>query len=120
MLHHGTEQRSAEMEQCIRNCSDCHHICVETVTYCLKQGGKHAEPQHVRLLMDCAQICATSADFMMRGSDMHHLTCGVCAEVCQRCAESCERMGDDEQMQACEEMCRRCAESCRQMAHHAA
>ena len=23
------------------------------------------------------------------------LTCGVCAEVCERCAQSCDRFGDD-------------------------
>jgi hypothetical protein len=53
---------------------------------------------------------------MLRGSDLHVLTCGVCAEVCMRCAEACERMGDDETMKRCAEVCRRCAESCRQMA----
>jgi hypothetical protein len=67
-------------------------------------------------LLDCASICHTSADFMLRGSDLHRPTCGVCAEVCQRCAESCERMAEDELDRRCAEVCRRCAESCRQMA----
>jgi hypothetical protein len=69
-------------------------------------------------MADCAQICRTSADFMIRGSDLHPLTCGVCAEVCQRCADDCEQMpGADATMKRCAQVCRDCAESCRQMSH---
>jgi hypothetical protein len=106
---------SVDMRECITECTECHRICLETVAYCLGQGGRHAEAEHVRLLLDCAEICATSANFMMRGSELHTLTCSACAEVCARCAESCERMGDDETMRRCAEVCRRCAESCRRM-----
>ena len=109
---------STEMLDCIRRCSDCHRACAETLMYCLQQGGRHAESNHIRLLMDCAQICQTSADFMLRGSDLHALTCSACAEICQRCFEDCARMADDNRMAACAEECRRCAESCRQMAGH--
>ena len=116
MPHSAGQQMSEEMRQCIQACSDCHRICMETVNYCLQQGGTHAEAAHIRLLLDCAEICRTSADFMIRGSDLHGRTCAVCAEVCERCAEDCERFGDDAQMKACAETCRRCAESCRRMA----
>lgn len=112
-----THQLSTEMRECIDNCTQCHSICVETTNHCLEMGGKHAEASHIRLLLDCAEICATSADFMLRGSDMHGKTCGVCAEACERCAEDCERIADgDELMLRCAEMCRTCAESCRKMA----
>lgn len=112
-----THQMSTEMRDCISNCTECHTICVETVNHCLEMGGKHAEASHIRELLDCAQVCATSADFMLRGSDLHANVCGVCAEACERCAESCERLAEeDELMLRCAEICRRCAESCRQMA----
>jgi hypothetical protein len=108
---------SREMQECIDNCLDCHAVCERTIAHCLRLGGRHAAPDHIRLLQDCSQICATSADFMLRESDLHKLTCGVCAEVCERCAEHCERMaGDDEQMRECVRMCRECAATCRQMA----
>jgi len=112
-----SHQLSSEMRDCIANCTDCHTICVETVTHCLEMGGKHAEASHIRELLDCAQACSTSADFMLRGSDLHAGTCSVCADACDHCAESCERIADgDELMLRCAEMCRRCAESCRRMA----
>ena len=78
--------------------------------------GPHVEAAHLRLLLDCAEICQTSADFMLRGSELHGQVCGVCADVCDRCAQSCAQFGDDQQMQACAEECRKCAESCRKMA----
>lgn len=111
-MPHGSEP----MEQCIQACTECHHICLETVSYCLDQGGPHAGAAHVRLLLDCAQICQTSADFMIRGSTLHNQTCGVCADVCTRCAESCERFDGDAEMQTCAKTCRQCTASCQQMA----
>jgi len=110
-------QLSTEMRDCIANCSDCHTVCVETTAHCLDMGGQHADAAHIRALLDCAQACAASADFMLRGSELHGRVCGFCAEACERCAESCERLaGDDEVMRRCAETCRRCAESCRAMA----
>lgn len=110
-----------EMQACIEACTACHHVCLQTVLHCLHMGGKHAQADHIRLLLDCVEICQTSADFMLRGSPLHTRTCGVCAEVCQRCAEDCERLDpSDQQMQQCAQICRRCADSCRRMAGLAA
>lgn len=111
-----SSQRDASMDECIDNCTQCHAICVETIAYCLSQGGKHAEPGHIALMATCADICATSADAMLRGAEVHVFTCGACAEICRQCAESCGAMGDDATMKRCAEACRRCAESCASMA----
>lgn len=111
---------SEEMRRCIDECQSCREVCLETVSHCLKLGGKHAESGHITTLLDCAGICTTSAEFMLRGSEQHGAVCGVCAEVCDRCAASCEAIGEDEMMARCAEECRRCAESCRKMARHGA
>jgi hypothetical protein len=112
-MHHLTHL-SEEQHQCIENCTTCHEVCLSmAATHCLKLGGKHAEQAHFRLMMDCAEICATSANFMLRGSPLHQLTCGVCAEVCAQCADSCAQVGD---MDECVDACRACAESCGKMA----
>jgi hypothetical protein len=71
-------------------------------------------------LLDCAEICQTSANFMLRGSELHSRTCWACAEICERCARDCERLSDDAYMRACAEACRRCANSCKHMAAMAA
>jgi len=109
-----------EMRLCIQNCRNTHEICLLTINHCLTMGGKHAEPAHIRLLQDCAEICQTSANFMLRMSDLHGAVCGVCAEVCEACAVSCDAFPDDARMAQCAEMCRVCAQSCREMAAGAA
>ena len=122
MTHHTAEHQTVlrsvgeEMRDCIEDCKTCHDVCLATVTHCLEMGGDHAEASHIRLLLDCAQICETSADFMLRSSELHGETCRACAAICKRCAEDCERFLEDEIMRACADACRRCAESCRQMA----
>ena len=106
--------QNQDMRNCIEACQSCHEVCLETIEHCLTMGGKHAAPEHIRTLMDCAQICETSADFMLRGSDLHAHTCAACAAVCEACAVSCEQLGGAE-MKRCAEECRRCADSCRAM-----
>ena len=107
---------SEQMLVCIQNCQDCHRACLQTLTYCMTQGGRHATPGHLRLLMDCADICGTSAAFMLRASDLHAHTCAACAAVCRACAEDCAQMSDDSRMGALADTCRHCAESCEAMA----
>lgn len=116
MPHTAETTITAEMRKCAKECSDCHTICTETAQYCLSMGGEHASPEHIRTLLDCAQICQTSSDFLTRGSDFHHNTCGVCAEVCRECERECRKFGNDQTMKKCAEACARCAESCERMA----
>jgi hypothetical protein len=118
MSHHlATQDLTDHMRECIANCSDCHDVCTATVVHCLKLGGEHAAPEHIKTLLDCAQACDTSRDFMLRSSELHAMFCRGCSHACDRCAESCEKLAvDDEVMRNCAEMCRRCAETCRQMA----
>ena len=115
--HFDIRRRDHRLQECIGHCSGCANLCQDTVAHCLDLGGAHAAREHIVLLLDCADICRTSANFMLRGSALHTQVCGVCAEVCERCAADCERIGpDDEVMRHCAEVCRRCAESCRAMA----
>ena len=117
-MAHATEQMiSREMRVCIENCLECYAICEETKAHCLAMGGKHAELAHIRTLADCARLCETSANMMLRGSEFHGRVCEICAEACDRCAASCEQIGgNDEIMLQCVQVCRRCAASCKEMA----
>ncbi len=116
------DMTSPQMQKAIDVCQNCHHVCLATLQHCLQMGGEHVAPDHIRLMLDCVEICETSANFMIRASDFHAETCGVCADVCERCAGDCARFTDDHMMQACAEACIRCAASCREMAQmtHAA
>jgi hypothetical protein len=120
MPHRMTSALSATMRQCIDQCLHCFATCEETIAHCLKLGGKHAEPEHIATLRDCALLCATSAELMTRNSPYHHDTCVLCAEACRRCADDCERVdARDGMMQECAAECRSCADACDRMARAA-
>ncbi|MCA0455256.1 MAG: four-helix bundle copper-binding protein [Chloroflexi bacterium] len=108
---------SHDMAECIQNCLDCYSSCVVTVPHCLKMGGEHASQTHITTLLECAELCQTSANLMLMKSSRHFDVCGICAKACEACAAECEAMaGDDRQMLACAAVCRECAKSCKQMA----
>jgi hypothetical protein len=107
-------QVNAEMKSCIEECLRCYQICLSTAMgHCLEAGGEHTEAKHFSLMMACAEICRTSAHFMLIGSDLHKRTCRICGEICEQCAADCERIGE---MKECMDTCRCCAESCKKMA----
>ena len=104
----------ADLQACIDLCLSCYRTCLEeATTHCLNEGGRHAEAGHVSLMLGCAEICRTAADFMLMRVKLHHKVCGVCAEICEACAVSCQQLDG---MDACIDVCRRCASMCRRMA----
>lgn len=76
-------------------------------------GGMELDPVHLRLLLDCAQMCETAADFMSRNSPYHLYLCEVCAAICEACAESCALAGE---MEECAAICQECIGVCRALA----
>ena len=109
-----THTTDPQMQACIDTCTKCHQTCLhEAMNHCLEEGGEHVAPDHFRLMMNCAEMCQTSANFMLSGSALSRQVCGVCAEICDACAQSCE---ETEGMEECARVCRECAESCRRMA----
>lgn len=116
-MTYATQSMHASMERCIEECLNCYSVCTATINHCLGMGGAHAAPEHITTLLDCAEICRTSAGFMLRTSPLHTRTCGLCAEICERCAVECEQMAEgDRRMLDCAKACRSCAQSCRTMA----
>jgi hypothetical protein len=80
----------------------------------MQQGGAAAEWELNQLLLDCADINETAADFMLRSSRLHHLTCQVAAEVSDRCATACEKLAaEDRLLRETADACRRAATNCR-------
>src|SRR5262249_10903800 len=83
----------------VRNTQDCEAICVQTIQYCLEVGGAHASASHIRLLQDCADVCATTTRVLLRGSPHHAELATTCANICDACAASCEMFIGDAQPQ---------------------
>lgn len=105
------------LDECIDSCVASHRMCLETARYCTEQGSAaHIEATHIALLLDCAELCQTTANSMLRRSPQHALLCDACARMCDACAHDCAKIAGDARMQACAQTCRNCAASCEDMA----
>src|SRR5256886_16948379 len=103
-------QLGRQVLETIEALQHCHAICSSmAMTHCLEMGGEHARPQHLRLMLDCAALCAFTADALGRKSQFHNRFAALCAEVCETCAKDCEALGD---MEDCVQACRECARLC--------
>ena len=96
-----TSRRTTHMQECIEECLNCHAVCTMTLQHCIASGGDRTEVNLIGILLDCAEIVRrSSANFMLRGSPYHVITCGACAELCRACEEACRDVTGDEQLDA--------------------
>lgn len=112
---HFAEDAAADVRECIRQCQLCDATCSEMVTHSLRIGGRCAEAAHIRLLLDCAELCRLCAGFLLRGSELEARVCGLCADVCELCGINCERLGNDAGIKHCAQVCLRCSGQCRKI-----
>ncbi|MGZ3769512.1 MAG: four-helix bundle copper-binding protein [Bdellovibrio sp.] len=104
-----------DLEKCINDCLECHRACEQTIPYCLQEEKLLSSRELIQILSNCADICRTSAHFMMWNSTFHKRTCEICSEVCAKCAQECEHFPNDPILKTCAEICRRCFYSCQKM-----
>jgi hypothetical protein len=105
----GNQALAGQMQDCINDCLNCHNVCFDMATQALQKDAKNVN--YITTLQDCAEICLTSAHFMLRNSALHGYTCQACAKICTHCEEMCNQQGDTD----CANACRACANSCQQM-----
>jgi hypothetical protein len=106
-------KRTTAAQRCMDDCCQCVTTCLETLTYCVTQGGSCCSPQLIGLLQDCADICQTACNCTARRSTSCPKICTTCAEICLACATACEQVKGDKSLANCAEVCRHCAESCK-------
>jgi len=110
----GMSNLSSKVAEAIKSLQHCHATCSSmALTHCLEMGGEHSRPQHLRLMMDCAALCAFTADALGRKSQFHNRFAALCADVCETCEKDCAALGD---MEECVRACRDCALRCRDIA----
>jgi hypothetical protein len=107
-MHDGTQK----CPQCAEYMNS-YKACQEAFTHCTDKGGKHADGEHLRMLLDCAEICRITALLHGHRSELCAAESAVCMDACARCAASCERVAsDDPKMKACAEQLRQCTKAC--------
>jgi hypothetical protein len=116
MVHVADSHISRDMQTCIDSCSDCHGVCLELIDHCLRFGGEHSRPHHIKQLQDCAEVCQVVLNAMLRVSSHYPRLCEVCAEVCDACGRDCARAArEDPVLLQGAEVCRTCADHCRSL-----
>ncbi|MGE3610434.1 MAG: four-helix bundle copper-binding protein [Bacteriovoracaceae bacterium] len=108
--------KSNKFSRCITDCLQSFETCTSSIQHCLQEGGVHADPRHMSLMIECARICQLSAEFMLSGSPYAQDLCNVCSLICEECAISCDSIDPrDGILKECAEFCRKCSVSCRNM-----
>jgi hypothetical protein len=99
------------LEECARSCAICADACLaEEMVAELRRC--------IRMNLDCADLCATTAAVLGRQTEgdpaVVRATVEACLAACEACAAECERHADmHEHCKVCAEACRRCADACR-------
>jgi hypothetical protein len=108
---------SPEVRACVEATSDCYSACTETLTYSLDSGIDLFDQRHLRLLIDCCEVCQTAQNILLRASELSMMLAAVCVEACEKVADHCRQLdASDEQLAACAEVCDHTADCCRQLA----
>lgn len=79
--------------------------CNAAFAYCTQQD-EIEDPELLACMVDCVDLCTTTASLIVRGSEHADDLREVCAELTKCVEESCEEYGDDEVLTACADACR--------------
>jgi hypothetical protein len=63
-----------------------------------------------RLALDCAEICATTARFVARGSSYMNDLLVLCSQICKACETACRK--EENCFQECADTCHECHLTC--------
>jgi hypothetical protein len=98
----------------------CSEACTSCADACLSEDMVSELTTCIRLNLDCAEICATTARVLTRqtGFDVNIARAQVeaCATACMACAAECAaHAGMHEHCRVCAEACNRCERACREL-----
>ncbi|MCW3090947.1 MAG: hypothetical protein JWP81_2016 [Ferruginibacter sp.] len=105
-------KKNSELIDALNNCAvECSHCAMA----CLEEEDVKMLTNCIRLDLDCAEICRTTATLLSRGSEHGNHLLKECAEVCKKCADECEKHRHMEHCEVCAEVCYKCAQECMDM-----
>lgn len=95
------------IETCIACATACNHCAVA----CLEEEDVQQLTKCIRLDLECAIICRTTAELLSVASVYSQQICKICADICNACADECEKHAAKglEHCKECAEACRLCA-----------
>lgn len=112
---------SALVREAIDACYACAQACTSCADACLSEDEVAHLVLCVRLNLDCADLCETTARHLSRQGAQDAGATGsllaACVQACQRCGDECEAHAADgmEHCRICAEACRACQEACNRL-----
>jgi hypothetical protein len=108
-----------ELVAAIDTAYSCAQTCTSCADACLAEEMVAELRQCIRLNLDCADVCGTTAAMVTRrtGSnpDLMRVMLEACMAACRRCGDECEHHASrHEHCRICAESCRECERACRQ------
>jgi hypothetical protein len=96
-------------------------VCTTCADACLHEKQVADLRDCIRLDLDCADICETTARLLARASHTDATTLRLqvqaCEQACRTCAAECSRHARHmEHCRVCADACSTCADACREMA----
>ena len=91
-------------------CLRAHEACEAAVALALRAESGERVNDRVGALLDCADVCRTTARQIRYASPLLRGTAGVAAELCDRAAEACAAAAHAEAIRRAAACCRRVAE----------
>lgn len=109
-------QQTQQFQSCITACMSCAQVCEMCASACLTEQKIAELADCIRLNQDCATLCFAAAQLMTRGSEYAQALCKVCADICDACGAECAKhqMGHcqtcAQACKACGDECRKMAQ----------
>ena len=103
-----------------RRLTDCAQACTADADDDLSEHNVAELVKCIRLCLDCADICATTAGVASRQTDydanVTRPLLEACIASCKSCGNECQRHAMvHAHCQVCEQACRRCEQACKQL-----
>lgn len=119
MSHHYTVSPIA-IPHIVEVIQHCEAVCEYTGNAILSGREAYTRQKQLKLLRDCADICAETAKYISRYSKFDKQLAYLCAKICEKCGHHC-LMHPDALSQQCGRICLHCTKECREFVdnpHH--
>jgi hypothetical protein len=118
--HPRSSQVPVGLAQAITALEECASTCTSCADACLAESAVQDLVRCIRLNLDCADVCATTARVLLRQTEpdwpVIRSQLEACIAICGACGEECDRHADHmEHCRVCAESCRRCADACQEV-----
>lgn len=115
-----SEVDSNALVSAITTLNECGAVCTSCADACLAEQEVEKLRHCIRLDLDCADICFTTASVLTRQTEpdwtVVRAQVEACARTCSACAQECEKHASmHDHCRICAEHCRKCETTCNEL-----